>query len=72
MKRLVDIIGAILLLAIAVFSVFGFLATFEPTDNTPEFYAFRVGYCFVGFCCLVGAFVLIFRTRGRRDDRSPR
>lgn len=56
MKRLVAILGSPLLLAIAAFSVFGFMATFEPTDNA---LAFRVGYTVIGLGCLVGAAFLI-------------
>lgn len=33
MKLNVAILGSLLLLAVAAFCVFGFLATFEPTDN---------------------------------------
>jgi hypothetical protein len=52
MKLLVAIVGSLLLLAIAAFCVFGFLATFEPTDNA---LAFRVGYTVIGLGCVVGA-----------------
>ncbi len=48
--------GSLLLLAVAAFCVFGFLATFEPTDNA---LAFRIGYTVIGVGCLVGAGVLI-------------
>lgn len=33
MKLFVAILGSLLLLAVAAFCVFGFLATFEPTDS---------------------------------------
>ena len=52
MKLLVAFIGSLLLLAVAAFCVFGFLATFEPTDNA---IVFRVGYTVIGIGCLVGA-----------------
>lgn len=68
MKLVVAIIGSLLLLAVAAFCVFGFLATFEPTDNA---LAFRIGYTVVGFGCLVGVFVLILRSMSQPDDRSP-
>ena len=63
MKRIVAIFGSLLLLAVASFSLFGFLATFEPTDKTTRFMAFRIGYAVVGVGCLVGICVLILKTR---------
>ena len=33
MKLLIAVFGSLLLLAIAAFCIFGFMATFEPTDN---------------------------------------
>ena len=59
MKLLVTILGSLLLLAVAAFCVFGFLATFEPTDKTAQFLAFRVGYTVIGIGCLVGVGFLI-------------
>jgi hypothetical protein len=56
MKPLVAIFGSLLLLAVAAFCVFGFLATFEPTDNA---IAFRIGYAVIGVGCLVGVGFLI-------------
>lgn len=56
MKLLVATLGSIVLLAVAVFCLFGFLATFEPTDNA---LAFRVGYTVIGLGCLVGAGLLL-------------
>ena len=71
MKLFVTILGSILLLAVAAFCVFGFLATFEPTDKTTQFMASRIVYGLVGVGCLVGVFVLILRSMSQRDDRSP-
>lgn len=51
MKLLIAVFGSLLLLAIAAFCIFGFMATFEPTDNA---LAFRIGYAVVGVGCLVG------------------
>ncbi len=51
MKLVVAVLGSLLLLAIAAFCVFGFLATFEPTSNAM---AFRIGYTVIGMGCLVG------------------
>ena len=41
MKLVVFVLGSLLLLAIAAFCVFGFLATVELTDNAQTF---RFGY----------------------------
>ncbi len=54
MKPFVAILGSLLLLAVAAFCGFGFLATFEPTDNVTQFMAFRIGYLVIGIGCLVG------------------
>jgi hypothetical protein len=67
MRLLVTILGALLLLALAAFCVFGFLATFEPTDRTAQFLAFRIGYTVVGLSCLVGVGFLIVDGVKSRD-----
>lgn len=59
MKLLGAILGSLLLLAVAAFCGFGFLATFEPTDNVTQFMAFRIGYGVIGVGCLVGIGFLI-------------
>ena len=59
MKLSVAILGSLLLLAVAAFCVFGFLATFEPTTNTAQFMTFRIGYSVIGLGCLVGVGFLI-------------
>ena len=56
MKLLVAIVGSLLLLAVAAFCVFGFLATLEPTSNAM---AFRIGYTVIGLGCLVGVGFLV-------------
>ena len=56
MRIIVAIFGPLLLLAIAAFCVFGFMATFEPTDNA---LAFRIGYTVVGLGCLIGVGFLV-------------
>ena len=56
MKLFVAILGSLLLLVVAAFCGFGFLATFEPTDNA---LVFRVGYTVIGMGCLVGVGFLI-------------
>jgi hypothetical protein len=71
MKTFVAVLGSLLLLAIAAFCVFGFMATFEPTDRTAEFLAFRVGYAVVGVGCLVGVVLLIVNAMRRRSGNPP-
>lgn len=56
MKLFVAILGSLLLLSVAAFCVFGFLATFEPTSNAM---AFRIGYTVIGLGCLVGVGFLV-------------
>ena len=70
MKLLVAIIASLFLLAIAAFCVFGFMATFEPTDRTTEFLAFRIGYAVVGVGCLLGVGALLVKAMSKRDGRS--
>ena len=53
------IVSSLLLLAVAAFCLFGFLATFEPTDRPGQFLAFRIGYAVVGFGCLAGTVATI-------------
>ncbi len=52
MKRVAPILCTVLLLSLAAFCVFGFLATFEPTDHAV---AFRIGYALIGLSCLTGS-----------------
>lgn len=61
MNSLSALIGSLVLLAIAAFCVFGFLATFEPTDNTAQFMAFRIGYAVIGLGCVGGAGILFVK-----------
>lgn len=60
MKLFLAVIAAILLLLIAAFCVFGFMATFEPTDRPEVFMAFRIAYGVVGIGCLGGVVGLIW------------
>ena len=71
MKLLLAIVGSLLLLAVASFCVFGFLATFEPTDNTWQFMAFRVGYSVVGLSCIAGVILLFAPSALRRQEKLP-
>ena len=61
MKILLAVFGSIFLLALAAFCLFGFLATWEPTDTPGISWAFRVGYAVVGIGCLAGTLVLCRR-----------
>lgn len=69
MKQLLTIVGSLLLLALAAFCVFGFMATFEPTDQPEIFMAFRVGYAVVGIGSLVGMAVLL-RNSFRKSEST--
>ena len=61
MRVIVAIARSLILLFIFAFCVFGFLATFEPTESPGAFFAFRIGYAVVGFGCLGGLVALIGR-----------
>jgi hypothetical protein len=61
MKILLAVLGAMLLLALAAFCLFGSLATFEPTDTPAVSWALRVGYAVVGIGSLAGTFTLCRR-----------
>jgi len=65
MKLVVAIFGSLLLLAIAAFCAFGFLATFEPTDNA---LVFRVGYTVIGLGCVVGVGFLIVKAVRKESE----
>jgi hypothetical protein len=54
--------AATLLLLVAAFCVYGFIAAFEPG---PTHIYFRIGYPIVGLACLAGAIALL--TGGRRQ-----
>jgi len=68
MKLLFAILGSLLLLAIAAFCAFGFMASFEPTANA---LAFRIGYAVVGVACLVSVVLLIVSAMRRRSGNPP-
>ena len=67
MKLILAIVAVVLLLPIAAFCVFGFMATFEPTDRPEVFMAFRIGYGVVGIGSLVTVVALLASA-----IRSPR
>jgi hypothetical protein len=56
------LIGSALLFAVAAFCLFGFLATFEPTDTPGQFRAFRIAYGVIGVGCLAGIVALVVKS----------
>ena len=71
MRVIIAVIGNLLLLPVSAFCVFGFMATFEPTDRTVEFIAFRIGYTVLGLGCLAGVVLLIIRCFRKQRDSPP-
>ncbi len=61
------IVLAVLLIGIAGYCVFGFLATLEPMHDSVL--AWRIGYGAVGIASLVGA-VWVIRTARRSGSKS--
>jgi hypothetical protein len=57
LKILVQCLGVLALLAVALFCVFGFLASFEPGNGLP----WKLGYGVLGCSCLTGAVALLRR-----------
>ena len=53
MRRIFSIVYAVVLVGVAVFAVFGFMATFEPTDQIVM--PWRIGYVLVGAGALLAA-----------------
>lgn len=58
-RIIVAVIGSLVLLAVGAFCLFGFAATFEPTDRPSMFLAFRIGYTAVSLGCVTGITVLL-------------
>jgi hypothetical protein len=52
------LLGALALIAIALFCVFGFLASFEPAN----WLSYQTGYGILGCSCLIGAMAMLRRT----------
>ncbi len=61
MRRLVRIIGMLALLALTVFCVFGFMATYEYPDVAKRL-PWQIGYGMLGLTCL-GGVVMLLRSR---------
>jgi hypothetical protein len=57
--------GTVVLLAIAAFALFGFLASEEVADLAAQF-VWRIGYGAIGIACLVG----IWLVWSRRSDAA--
>jgi hypothetical protein len=64
MQTLARILGALALIAIAMFCVFGFIVSFEPGAGLPR----RVGYGVLGCGCLMAAGALL---RRKGDKGKP-
>ena len=69
MDRIAKLLVAVVLLAVAAFCAFGFLASYEPPPS-PARLALRLAYAAVGLASLAGAGVLIARALAVR--RPPR
>jgi hypothetical protein len=65
METLARILGALVLLAFALFCGFGFLASFEPGNG----WLWKVGYAAVGCGCLTGVVMLLRRRRDVAGNR---
>ena len=57
MRAFSRILGALTLLALAAFCVFGFLASFEPSETSRL--PWKVGYAAMTIVCLTGAVQLL-------------
>jgi Na+/melibiose symporter-like transporter len=53
------IVFAIIAVLVALFCVFGFMASFEGSDA--KFWAFRIGYAVIGVAAVVAAIVSLTR-----------
>jgi len=62
------IVGALLLLAIMAFCIFGFMATFEPSDQ-PRL-PWQIGYAFVSIICLARAIMLMLPKKQNRSEKK--
>jgi hypothetical protein len=67
MKTLTRIIGALALLAITGFCVFGFMASFEYFETAKRL-PWQIGYGALGLVCLSGAAMVL---RPRRRSSTP-
>mgnify|MGYP001188334515 FL=1 len=72
MRIFVAIVGTLGLMPIAVFCLFGFAATFEPTNQRDVFTAFRIGYVLLGLGCLTVIVFLMARCFRKQPDPTPR
>jgi hypothetical protein len=60
--RILRLLYALLLLGVALFAVFGFLATFEPSEQS--MLPWRIGYAAVGVGAVIVALWLLMPRRG--------
>ena len=61
------IVFALPLLGLALFCIFGFLASAEASDPSEQF-RWRSGYAVLGLLSLLGAMALIFGNRNSDSD----
>lgn len=54
---------AVVLFAVILFCVFGFVASFEPDAAGSPRYGWMAGYSVLGVACLVAAGLLVFRRK---------
>ena len=66
MRPFLLLLFAAMLLMLAAFSLFGFLASFEPTDNA---FVFRIGYAIIGISSVTG--VASLAKSATRPPKSP-
>jgi Na+/melibiose symporter-like transporter len=55
------IIFAVLATLVALFCVYGFIATFEGSDA--KFWAYRIGYAIIGMAAVIAAIVSLSRPK---------
>jgi hypothetical protein len=62
-KTIARILGAVLLLGLAAFCLFGFMATYEYSDASRRL-PWQVGYGVGALICVAGAVALLWRRAG--------
>jgi len=62
MQTVSRIIGVVVLLAVAGFCTFGFMATYEYSEVSKRL-PWQIGYGLIGVTCLVGVGVVLFPRR---------
>lgn len=65
MRKIIRIIYALLLVCVAAFSAFGFMATFEPMDQ--DVTTWRIAYAAVGVGAIIAALWLLVPGKPKTD-----